>query len=122
MKSDKMWYIIYTDIESLIKKTDECTNNPENSLTIKIGEHIPCGYSMPPIWVFDHIENKRTSYLGKDYCYQKKSHQVLQKITVIKIASSCTNMLICGKKNLKKNSLKVEIIEKLKIIVICREI
>ena len=122
MKSDKMWYIIYTDIESLIKKTDECTNNPENSLTIKIGEHIPCGYSMPPIWVFDHIENKRTLYLGKDYCYQKKSHQVLQKITVIKIASSCTNMLICGKKNLKKNSLKVEIIEKLKIIVICREI
>ena len=77
---------------------------------------------MPPICVFDHIENKRTSYLGKDYCYQKKSHQVLQKITVIKIASSCTNMLICGKKNLKKNSLKVEIIEKLKIIVICREI
>ena len=122
MKSDKMWYIIYTDIESLIKKTDECTNNPENSLTIKIGEHIPCGYSMPPIWVFDHIENKRTLYLGKDYCYQKKSHQVLQRITVIKIASSCTNMLICGKKNLKKNSLKVEIIEKLKIIVICREI
>ena len=122
MKSDKMWYIIYTDIESLIKKTDECTNNPENSLTIKIGEHIPCGYSMPPIWVFDHIENKRTLHLGKDYCYQKKSHQVLQKITVIKIASSCTNMLICGKKNLKKNSLKVEIIEKLKIIVICREI
>ena len=122
MKSDKMWYIIYTDIESLIKKTDECTNNPENSLTIKIGEHIPCGYSMPPIWVFDHIENKRTLYLGKDYCYQKKSHQVLQKITVIKIASSCTNMLICWKKNLKKNSLKVEIIEKLKIIVICREI
>ena len=122
MKSDKMWYIIYTDIESLIKKTDECTNNPENSLTIKIGEHIPCGYSMPPIWVFDHIENKRTLYLGKDYCYQKKSHQVLQKITVIKIASSCTNMLICGKKNLKKNSLKVEIIEKLKIIVICREV
>ena len=122
MKSDKMWYIIYTDIESLIKKTDECTNNPENSLTIKIGEHIPCGYSMPPIWVFDHIENKRTLYLGKDYCYQKKSHQVLQKITVIKIASSCTNMLICGKKNLQKNSLKVEIIEKLKIIVICREI
>ena len=122
MKSDKMWYIIYTDIESLIKKTDECTNNPENSLTIKIGQHIPCGYSMPPIWVFDHIENKRTLYLRKDYCYQKKSHQVLQKITVIKIASSCTNMLICGKKNLKKNSLKVEIIEKLKIIVICRKI
>ena len=28
IKSDKIPYIIYTDIESLIKKIDECTNNP----------------------------------------------------------------------------------------------
>ena len=46
-KSDKMPYIIYADIESLIKKKrDGCANNPENSSTIKVGEHIPCGYSM----------------------------------------------------------------------------
>ena len=31
MKSDKMPYIIYADIESLIKKIDRCANNPENS-------------------------------------------------------------------------------------------
>ena len=37
MKSDKMPYIIYDDIESLIKKIDGCTNNPENSSTTKIG-------------------------------------------------------------------------------------
>ena len=24
--------------------------------TTKIGEHIPCGYSMSTIWAFDHIE------------------------------------------------------------------
>ena len=30
MKSDKVPYIIYVDIESLIEKWDECTNNPEN--------------------------------------------------------------------------------------------
>ena len=41
--SDKMPYIIYADIESLIKKVDGCTNNPENFSTTKIGEHIPCG-------------------------------------------------------------------------------
>ena len=44
MKSDKMSYIIYTDIESLIRKLDGCANNPENSSTTKIGEHGPCGY------------------------------------------------------------------------------
>ena len=46
MKSDKIPYIIHADIESLIKKIDGCDNNPENSSTINIGEHIPCKYSM----------------------------------------------------------------------------
>ena len=35
MKSDKMPYIIYANIESLIKKIDRCANNPENSSTKK---------------------------------------------------------------------------------------
>ena len=34
-KSDKMSCIIYTDIESLIKKIDGCANNSENSSTKK---------------------------------------------------------------------------------------
>ena len=58
MKSDKMPYIIYADTESLIKKVDGCANNSENSSTTKLGEHIPCRYSVSPIWAFDHIENK----------------------------------------------------------------
>ena len=45
MKSDKMLYIIYADIEPLIKKIDECANYSENSSKTKIGEYIPCGYS-----------------------------------------------------------------------------
>ena len=44
MKSDKMPYIIYAVIESLTIKIDGCVNNPENSSTTKIGEHIPCRY------------------------------------------------------------------------------
>ena len=44
MKSDKMPCIIYVDIESLIKKTNGCENNPEYSSTTKVGEHIPCRY------------------------------------------------------------------------------
>ena len=49
MKSDKMPYIIYADIESLIRKINGCSNNPENSSATKIGEHIPCGYSISTI-------------------------------------------------------------------------
>ena len=43
MKTDKIPFTIYVDIESLIRKIDECANNAENSLTIIIGDHIPCG-------------------------------------------------------------------------------
>ena len=53
--------IIYADMESLIRKIDGCANNPENSSTTKIGQHIPCRYSMLTIWAFDNI--KKTSIL-----------------------------------------------------------
>ena len=46
MKSDKIPYIISADIESLIKKIDNCKNNPDKSSTTKIGNHIPCQYSI----------------------------------------------------------------------------
>ena len=65
LKLDKMPYIIFADIESLIKKIDECASSPEKSSTKKTGEHIPCGYSMSTIWAFDYIENKHTLYRGK---------------------------------------------------------
>ena len=58
MKLNKIPYIIYANIESLIKKIDGCGNNSENSSTTKIDEHIPCGYSMSTIWAFNNIENK----------------------------------------------------------------
>ena len=42
IKADKMPYIIYAEIESLIRKIGRCENNPEKSSTTKIVEHIPC--------------------------------------------------------------------------------
>ena len=36
----------------------------------KIGEHIPCRYSLSTNWTFDHIENKHILYRGKD-CMKK---------------------------------------------------
>ena len=77
-KSDKMPCIIYADIESLIKKVDGCANNPENSSTTKICEHIPCKYLMSTIWAFDNIGNKRTLYRGEDstkkFCTSLRAH------------------------------------------------
>ena len=70
MKSDKIPYIIYADIESFIKKIDGCANNPENSSTTKVGEHIPCGYSMSTICKFDYIENK-TYFISQKRLYEK---------------------------------------------------
>ena len=51
-------------MESLNKKIDECPNNPENFSTIKIGEHIPCGYFMSTISAFDDIKKKHSLYRG----------------------------------------------------------
>ena len=56
MKSDKVPYIIYIDIKSLIRKIDGCGNNPEKSSTTKIGEYIPCGYSTT-IWAFNSFNS-----------------------------------------------------------------
>ena len=43
---DKAQFIIYADLECLIEKIDECKNNLENSLTTKVGKHIPSGFSI----------------------------------------------------------------------------
>ena len=53
-KSDKIPFIIYADFECLIEKIDGCKNNPENSYTIKVSEHIPSGFSMSTISRFMH--------------------------------------------------------------------
>ena len=48
-KYDKGLFIIYADLEWIIEKTDECKNNPENSSTTKVSEHIPSGFSISTI-------------------------------------------------------------------------
>ena len=60
MKSDKMPYIIYTDIKSLIRTIDGCANNPEKPSRMnnknkwiimqEISGHVPYGYKMSTIW------------------------------------------------------------------------
>ena len=66
-KSDKATFIIYPDLECLIKNTDGCKNNPENSFTAK---HIPSGFSMSTISSFKNIQNGHNVYRGK-FCVKK---------------------------------------------------
>ena len=54
-KSDKVPFIIYSDLECLIEKIDGCKNNPENSSTSKVSEHIPSDFSMSTISSFKSI-------------------------------------------------------------------
>ena len=73
-----MPYIIYADMESLIKKVGGYANNSEYSFTTKIQEHILCPYSMSTIWAFDNIENKHTiicrKYCMKKFCESLREH------------------------------------------------
>ena len=69
-KSDKAPFIVYADVECIIEKTDGYKNNPENSSTAKVSEHIPSGFSMSTISSFRSIEKKHDLYRGKD-CMKK---------------------------------------------------
>ena len=113
MKSDKKPYIIYADLESLIKKIEGCANNPEISSLTKIGEHIPCRYTILTIWAFNHVEDKHTLYCGKDcmktfcaslrehtksiICFEKKKMLPLTEKKIKLQEDERTACYICGK-------------------------
>ena len=63
-------FVTCADLECLIEKTDECKNNPENSSTTKVGEHISSGSSMSTILSFNSIEYNHDVYRGKE-CMKK---------------------------------------------------
>ena len=66
-KSDKAPLNIYEDIECIIEKIDGCKNNPKNTSTSKVSEHIPSTFSMNTISSFRSIERKHDVYRGKDW-------------------------------------------------------
>ena len=65
-KSDKVPFFIYADLECIREKIDGCKNNPKNSSTAKVSEHIPSGFSISTIYSFRSIENKHDAYRGND--------------------------------------------------------
>ena len=69
-KSYKTRFIIYADLECLIEKMNGYKNNPENSSTTKVGEHILSSFSMTAMLPFKSKENKHDLYRATD-CMQK---------------------------------------------------
>ena len=70
-KSLELPFIIYVDLECLLKKIDTCYNNPELSSTTKINQHIPSGYSIYTNCSFDKSNNKLSYYRGEDDCMKR---------------------------------------------------
>ena len=51
-------FIIYADLESLIKKMPWCKDNVEKTSTAKVVEHTACDYSISMVCWFDDGKNK----------------------------------------------------------------
>ena len=52
-KSLKLPFVIYADLECILKKISTCYNNPDLSSTTKINQHVRSGYSIFPNCTFD---------------------------------------------------------------------
>ena len=65
-KSLRVPFIIYADLECLLKKINTCSNNPDKSYTEKKAVHKPTGYSLVTCCSFDKSKNERKYYRGED--------------------------------------------------------
>ena len=103
-KSDKTPFIIYADLGCIIEKIDGCKNNPENSSTTKVSEHIPSGFSMSTRSSCRSIENKPDMYIGKD-CI-KKFFEFLKKhaMKIINFKKKKMKLLIKEQKDSYENA------------------
>ena len=77
-QSMKVPFIIYADLECLLKKMSTCISNPNESSTTKINKHTPSGYLIFTSCSFDELRNKLNYYRGKDcmkkFCKDLKEH------------------------------------------------
>ena len=66
-KSLKVPFIIYADLEYLLKKVRSCQNNPENSYTEKEVKHKPSGYAWCSVSSFHKTKNRCYFCRGKGF-------------------------------------------------------
>ena len=80
-------FIIYADLDCLMEKVDESKNNPENTFTTKLSEHIPSCFLMSTTSSFKSIKNKHDVHRGKNrmkiFCQSLREHAM--KIINVKI-------------------------------------
>ena len=78
VKSLKLPFIIYADLECLLEKINTCYNNPEESSATKINKNTPSGYSIFTHCSFDKSKNKLNYYRGDDcmkrFCKDLREH------------------------------------------------
>ena len=111
-KSLKAPFIIYADLECLLKKKQSRQNNSENSYTQRKAKHKPSGYSLSLICSFDDTKNRRKFYRRKD-CIEKFCNNLKELVTKI-----------INYKEKEMTSLEVEEIkfyEKHKVCHICKD-
>ena len=65
-KSLRVPFIIYADLECLLRKINACSNNPDKSYTEKKATHRPSGYSLVTCCSFDKSKNEQKYYRGED--------------------------------------------------------
>ena len=88
-KSIKVPFIIYADLEFLLKKMNTCHNNPEKSSTTKINKHSPSDYSLVTHCSFHKTKNKFDYYRSKNF----------MKNFCLDLKEDATKIINNGKKN-----------------------
>ena len=77
-KSLKAPFVIYLDLECLLKNLQSYQNNPKNSYTERKAKHEPSGWAMFTRCSFDSTKNKLDYYRGIDcikaLCKKLKDH------------------------------------------------
>ena len=80
IKYFKLPFVIYADLECILKKIDACQNNPDLSSTTKINQHIPSGYPIYTSCSFDKSYNNVSHYRREDcmkrFCKDLKDHAI----------------------------------------------
>ena len=79
-ESIKVPFVVYADLECLLKKMSTCQNNPKESSTTEINKHTPSGYSLFTHCSFDKSKNKLDHYRGKD-CMKKFCKNLREQAT-----------------------------------------
>ena len=81
-KSLKAPFIIYADLECLLKKEQSCQNNAKSFYTKRKAKHKPSGYSLSLNCSFDETTNRSKLYRRKD-CIKKFCNDLKELVAEI---------------------------------------